>query len=296
MAKSSARSRKRVPAPPARRARASAKHAEQRLSSWSEFVALVTAPQFEGWAFRGQEDATWPLNPSLSRYLRDFVPNVSTWASQEERSIRIFRRKAHHFIADPSELQDTLHCVAHMQHHGAPTRLLDFTKSPFVAAFFALEKATGDTAVWALNTWALFEGVALRGKRARFGRRDAVDPRDPEKFERYYLRNRVPFVWSGEPYRMNRRLMAQGGTFVVPGVLDLSVEEILATYPHPERLLLKLVLPASALRSAGMAALYRMNITPATLFPDLDGLARSLAYELETSWRGSSRPPAFYTL
>ena len=34
----------------------------------------------------------------------------------------------------------------------------------------------------------------------------------------------------------------------------------------------------------GMRELYRMNITQATLFPDLDGLARSLAYELEFHW------------
>jgi hypothetical protein len=33
-----------------------------------------------------------------------------------------------------------------------------------------------------------------------------------------------------------------------------------------------------------MHALYRMNVTQATLFPDLDGLARSIAYELEEAW------------
>jgi hypothetical protein len=269
---------------------------EHRISSWPEFVATVSAPGFEGWTFRGQQRADWPLAPSLARHLRDFVPDLGTWRQQESRSIRIFRRKAHHFIAGPDDLDDTFHCVAHMQHHGAPTRLLDFTKSPFVAAFFALEKATGDAAVWAVNTFALFEGIRLRGKLARYGRRHLVDPRIAGNFERYFLENSVPFVWSGEPFRMNRRLTAQSGTFVVPGVLDLPVEDILATYPHPERLLVKLVLPAPELRNAAMAALYRMNLTQATLFPDLDGLARSLAYELETSWRGASQRPSFYTL
>jgi hypothetical protein len=38
-----------------------------------------------------------------------------------------------------------------------------------------------------------------------------------------------------------------------------------------------------------MRELYRMNITYATLFPDLDGLAKSLAYELEFHWAYNPR-------
>ena len=41
---------------------------------------------------------------------------------------------------------------------------------------------------------------------------------------------------------------------------------------------------AQSVREVGMRELYRMNITYATLFPDLDGLARSMAYELEFHW------------
>jgi len=37
-------------------------------------------------------------------------------------------------------------------------------------------------------------------------------------------------------------------------------------------------------REVGMRELYRMNITYATLFPDLDGLAKSMGYELEFHW------------
>jgi hypothetical protein len=82
---------------------------------------------------------------------------------------------------------------------------------------------------------------------------------------------------------MNQRLIAQSGTFIVPGVLDRPLESILETYPNPGNTLLKLILPME-IRNIGMRELYRMNITQATLFPDLDGLARSLAYELEFHW------------
>ena len=83
---------------------------------------------------------------------------------------------------------------------------------------------------------------------------------------------------------MNRRLIAQSGTFCVPAVLDKSIEDILAEYPHPKETLIKFILPADKVREVGMHELYRMNITQATLFPDLDGLSRSLAYELEYHW------------
>ena len=83
---------------------------------------------------------------------------------------------------------------------------------------------------------------------------------------------------------MNRRLIAQSGTFLVPGILHESVEEILMGYPNPKETLIKFILPANKVREKGMRELYRMNITQATLFPDLDGLARSLAYELEFHW------------
>jgi FRG domain len=265
---------------------------ELTVSSWREFVDLVSSSALEGWAFRGQERAEWPLFSALSRYLLNFVPDRKLWEERERRSIRIFSRKAHHFIFHRDELEQLFMCVAHMQHHGAPTRLLDFTKSPFVAAFFALERATGEAAVWAVNAYALHQGVRLKSRSARYGSRDAIDPRAGDNFARYFLSNRARFIWVGEPYKMNLRLIAQSGTFVVPGVLDQPVESILSGYPRPKELLLKIVLPASLLRQQGMAALYRMNITHASLFPDLDGLARSQAYELEIEWRGLQQVPA----
>jgi hypothetical protein len=72
---------------------------------------------------------------------------------------------------------------------------------------------------------------------------------------------------------------------VVPGVLDKSLDEILDEYSHDVPLIRKIVLPRG-IREEAMKALYRMNITNATLFPDLDGLAKSIALELEVIWPG----------
>ena len=97
---------------------------------------------------------------------------------------------------------------------------------------------------------------------------------------------------SGEPMVMNKRLIAQSGTFVVPGVLHQTVDEILLAYPGPAEAVVKFVLKTDVLRSEAMLALYTMNLTNATLFPDLDGLARSMAYELEFHWAYDPRTMA----
>jgi hypothetical protein len=135
-------------------------------------------------------------------------------------------------------------------------------------------------AVYALNTPALWDAAP------RFDpglTRDVIDPRLPGVYQRLYAVNRHPVLWFGEPLEMDTRLVAQSGLFVIPGVLDQPLEAILEQYPDDAQLLTKFVLPAST-REQAMRSLYRMNITSATLFPDLDGLARSMGYELEVVW------------
>lgn len=254
------------------------------IDSWAQFSSVVAGPRFRNWAFRGHADAKWPIFSSLSRYLKEYRINRRAWSDQEERIVRIFRRKGHLYLDKVPGREDDFQWLALMQHHGAPTRLIDFTWSPFVAAFFALERATVDAAVWAVFIRAIWR------RRQRFPKHDgALEPheislRNRGAFEEFYLRNKVPFVSSGEPMVMNRRLIAQSGTFVVPGVLDKPVEEILSAYPDPKRTVVQFVLKTRHLRDEAMEALYTMNVTNATLFPDLDGLARSMAYELEFHW------------
>lgn len=248
------------------------------LSSWDEFAAA--SDQLEGWVFRGQADHRWPLVSSLTRHLARYCPDPSLWPLREERAIRVFRRKAHVFLHDAAVLDDDLRCLALMQHHGAPTRLIDFTKSPFVAAFFAMQQLHGDAAVYALNTPALWKAAP------RFDpalNREAIDLRKPDSYQRYFAGNALPLVWFGEPNQMDARLVAQSGILVVPGTLEASLERLLAGYEASEPLIRKFILPA-ALREPALRALYRMNITAATLFPGLDGLARSIDYELEMVW------------
>ncbi len=252
---------------------------ELRIASWSEFNTYTA--HRDGWAFRGEGDAGWPLAGSLLRQLQLSRVPRALWDEREARAIRIFRRKAHNYLVDRSVLADDLRCLAMMQHHGAPTRLLDFTKSPYVAAFFALENATGDAAVYALNTPALRQRAPRHDPALS---QDHIDPRVAGNFARWFAPSKHPVVWFGEPLDMDRRLVAQSGLLVMPGVLDQTLDTLLQGYGDDSDVLIEKLVLGQGLRAEGMHALYRMNITQATLFPDLEGLARSIAYELEETW------------
>jgi hypothetical protein len=256
-----------------------------KVTSWHELVQLLD--ELDGWAFRGERSAQWDLLTSLARRLIQFCPDPALWPAREARAMRIFRRKAHNFLTDRTVLDDNLRCLAMMQHHGAPTRLLDFTKSPYVAAFFAFENATDEAALFALDTPRLWSATPSFDPQLT---RDRIDPRSPANFARYFAGNDVPVLWVGEPSEMDHRLLAQSGLFVVPGVIQLTLEQILAHYDPSGSLLMKIVLPR-ALREEAMHQLYRMNITYSTLFPDIEGLARSVAYELEVLWQSREGSP-----
>lgn len=270
------------------------RYKEITIESWEQFKKTAASPSYRSWAFRGQSDATWSLYSSISRYLLSFSIHKDAWSEQEGRILRIFRRKAHLFLEHIPDHDDSFQWLALMQHHGAPTRLLDFTWSSYVAAFFALERATSDAAIW-----AIFPPYISHRKTQKIRRSKKIEPLQMGpwyrgNYEKYFLPGTIPFVVTGEPQIMNRRLIAQSGTFAMPGVLDEPMESILNDYPDPEETIIKFILRTGKMREEAMRELYLMNITHATLFPDLDGLARSMAYELEFHWAFNTRTMARY--
>jgi hypothetical protein len=249
------------------------------VTDWSELIAL-RGDFDEAWLFRGQPDA-WPLVTSLERACASFDVQRDAIPAVEEQMIREFRRR---YTGRHRRLifDDTLFCMALMQHHGAPTRLLDFSYSFHVAAFFAIEPLGDAPTIWCVNgRWCREQVVRIAGvELVRERERD----RDESTFRALYMRE-PPFrlVFPENPFPLHRRLIIQQGVFGCPADVASPFLENLAMGGGDGRRhnLVKLRLELdSAARRVALTELARMNIDRATLFPGLDGFAQSLTMRI----------------
>jgi len=256
---------------------------EKHVTSWPQLRDVLEELANAGWTFRGQADAAWPLETSLTRYLRTFGGPSNGWRERERHILHTFKRKAHLLLPETPEEGETLEWLALMQHHGAPTRLLDFSWSPYVAAFFALERATANAAIWAICSGPKvpnYRGFYISAILNRLMGVEDANGLAP-KHRRPAARRDIPHAMLGEPVLMNQRMITQAGTFLIPSRrIDVPVDSLL-----PGSFVLKLTLHTSRLRRETMTSLYSMNINNGALFPGVDGFARSLAFELEYNWR-----------
>ncbi|MDO8378256.1 FRG domain-containing protein [Phenylobacterium sp.] len=232
--------------------------------------------------FRGQTN-DWPLAHSLERRLAVWGIPLSDAPEIERLLIRDFCRKAGPEI-NPLIQSDTLYCLSVMQHHGAPTRLLDVTYSPYVAAKFAFDGAGVEGVIWCFQySWLLHTTArAVGGDLVR--RRNIDEHRNNESYEEMYgsLPPRA-FVFSENPFLLNQRSIIQKGAFLCPGNVAVTMEEnfseIRSDDPQPGIVKLKLNLNrAETLNFAEQ--LRRMNVSSAVLFPGLDGFSRALGEEV----------------
>jgi hypothetical protein len=183
------------------------------------------------------------------------------------------------------EPETNLEWLALIQHHGGPTRLIDFTRAPMVAAFFALEEDAPfeRSAVWAIDELACHRRAVkrLRTLSAEFSWlqehhsiEGAIDDR---------IRTTPPqrFVAPVAPSRLNARMVLQHGIFVClgdPGS-DLFSNLTPAILDEEPLRVVKIEFPRLE-RGRALAALRRLNIGRESLFPGLDGLAQSLSHHL----------------
>lgn len=256
---------------------------DQAISTWKEFQREAERLQDLHWIYRGLPNRKRAqLKPSLERCKETYKIPSEAMLYVEGGLIRRFKRNYHHYSADAPGEFDYTEWLALMRHHGAPTRLLDWTYSIFIALFFALERSETPAVIWALNVGhldkqinALFPDLYEKLDASR-------NVREQTQFMSTFGQEDPPlnFVAALNPYRLNQRLTVQQGTFLAQGNLELTFEQNLAATigrRPSEAVMRKFVIARDPdLRRDMLRRLHRMGINRASLFPGLDGFAHSL--------------------
>lgn len=236
--------------------------------------------------FRGHSDSNWSLEPSLERIIGQSW-SVEMAKKIEEFSIEEFTSKFHLYDRENIHPNSKLAWLSIMQHYGVPTRLLDFTTSPYVALYFALESYTphsnSDIAVYALDYSAIMQKsidyVSEINEDFQETRYTAHLKKD-KIFEKIVDKFSYDVAWVTEPKRLNVRLDRQAGTFLLSGNRDVKLMEILNSGLYHEVDMRKIIINKKFYRGV-FALLRKMNITSKSLYGDLDGLALSLKMQMQ---------------
>ncbi len=244
---------------------------EITLDSWKDFFSL-TVDKFSRTSnciYRGQANYDWLLRSSLDRLRLQFPHRKNIAGSVPEEFNSPPLSEEHHLSAfryylvgrrgpnPPTLTEDEVWALG--QHHGLATPLLDWTFKPWVALFFAFDQ----------------DAIIIDGKHAQ-----------PE-FRGVYMANSSLFapdrdgmlpearIVSSEA-DSNSRLVSQAALFLkLPKGTDLEsyVHRVCASENGPRPALTKFKIPNRE-RHGCLVALKAMNISYATLFPDIDGAAR----------------------
>ncbi|MEK6701136.1 MAG: FRG domain-containing protein [Planctomycetota bacterium] len=252
---------------------------EIRLETLADVQSRMHLIASEGdWAHRGQASAEWKdLRPSLARAL---APGLSQGdrLNIERQATQTFLQLARHHLdaADSALLGHPLQRNVIMQHFRAPTRLLDWTASPWVALYFAVSSFPDqDGTVWSFRTTDLRIRTMQDQQQVEVGLQNG---RAERLLEMFYNEVPMPIVWLLDPWTRNSRLAAQQALFTVASDVGGDHAQLLADFYPTESndVLCRFVIPKELKRQT-VLMLAAMNISPATLFPGLDGLGASIA-------------------
>jgi hypothetical protein len=280
------------------------KTAEEFIDALSPTGSVLGSRSMEGLLFRGHADADWLLLPAVLRSgvaatnaeqvrveavaLREFLRSADRQglpipsdgdalrralddAADDDRFLDFIRPGRDGLVTEPVWPQRHVRpLMALAQHHGLPTRMLDWTGRPLVAAYFA----------------AIASAISALSKPLAVV---VLDLAKSHAARRFHHEGSIDVV--AVPYASNENALAQSGVFTVEtrvllvahGSVDvIPIETWSAALPGEQNPLFKLVLPASE-SGRLLRLLARHGITAATMFPGYDGVVRAL--DERTFWK-----------
>lgn len=234
----------------------------RQLKSWAEFENEIRDEMldYRHFIWRGQASSNWLLESTLDRLIKKL-------GKLSDKNIRDIHLRNFKYASrgkrgkNPPDLKTENEWWALSQHNGLSTPLLDWTKSPFVAAYFAFYPESHDNA----------------SERAVFGLSQSTMEWKSRKITTAWKDpGRAPILEFIEPLSdENDRLVNQGGLFTrSPDGVD--IEQWVSTNFKNEKKysrLIKYLIP-NAERTLALRSLNRMNINHLSLFPDLYGASK----------------------
>jgi hypothetical protein len=255
------------------------------IESWETLIRTLddlNGRMPDAW-FRGQEDHAWRLRPSINRYLTDVPPQQA--AEMELNSLLRFMGEAHAHLPttalprDPfgwDVLDNYVEWLALMQHHGAPTRMLDWSCSPYVGLYFAVTgRPDTDAALWFFDHRAV--SVALF-ERLQLPVTSLIDYRVMPSTVIAAPSTTAPIVFPAMKKMRSAREIAQQGVFTFCDHLQGDHQDALASMSGGG--FGRIRIPAALKRECALR-LRSMNLTPAALFPGVDGVCQSIRQDFD---------------
>lgn len=232
--------------------------------------------------YRGLRDLKHELVPTLHR--TDGIP-----VSDERNLMDRFKQNAHQFL--DHRPQGEWEWLFLMRHHGALSRLLDWTESPLVGAHFALgeksDKDDQDGVLWCLLPTALDQlanPVMERPDLIPMFTDGAETSRADEEFLNNYLTSAIresePAVFpaAGISTRLDTRIQAQLGVFTIHHASRTPLESI-----GDRKHLWRYIIPSN--RKASFRAEFRLlRFGQLTISPDLDSVATEARRQVDPNW------------
>jgi len=256
---------------------------ERKINTWDEFNEILDKiPLYKDvinphWVFRGQSNSDWDLLPTIARYLSIYEYPKKKALGLEGYIIHEFKKLYKHYsnIDVPEfETHEIMVWLSVMQHYSCPTRLLDWSDSPFVGLYFAVEaNFDSDAVLYLLNS------VELEVVNKIIFNSDVIKDNVEKLFDNKDKDLVFPFISS---FQCDRSITQKGTHTFATNIYGNHEKIIYDTFrtQGKENCFWKLKIPKE-LKLEFLARLKSMNIDASTLFLNLDGLGKSLKHIID---------------
>lgn len=263
--------------------------AAPKAETVQQLINQIAALSRSGWSHRGEPRWYAQAIPSFGRQLRiSFDPLTA------EAVILQYFRSISFALATSREraiMNNFLGIMIMMQHYGAPTRLLDWTRSPWIASYFAAVHNTSDDGyIWSYDPSPLFASSSTRSAVSIID--PALQSDDINDFLDS-LKNAPECVLPLMTAECTDRMVAQQCCFTLGNPAGVDHRALIGNMLSGRKHHGSIMIIPSLLKQELMRHLSLMNVTGSVLFPGLDGVGRACVEAIQNE--NSSIPRLLYT-